>query len=142
MLTIRKFRVYIGVLLCLIAGFCPMLKVPIKGNWNLYQTDSRLFIITYAIIALCILCFFIRKLSAFRFMVIVLFVWYVVALAAVWFKSSNYFDFKFIDRLLFKTISFQWGWIVLLVGILFLLFSVKRDANSIKFADGGNVNQK
>lgn len=127
MLIVQKFRVYIGLLLCFIAGFCPMLKVPIKGNWNLYETDYRLFFITYALLAFCLLFFVIRKLGGFRVMVMLLFVWYIVALAAVWFKSSNYFDMEFVDKLLSKTISFQWGWIVLLVGILFLMFSVKRN---------------
>lgn len=127
MLVVQKFRVYIGLLLCFIAGFCPMLKVPIKGNWNLYETDYRLFFITYGLLAICFLFFMIRKLAGFRMMVILLFIWYILALAAVWFKSSNYFNMKFVDKLLSKTISFQWGWIVLLVGILFLMFSVRRD---------------
>lgn len=103
-----------------------MLKVPFKGNWNLYQLDSRLFFITYGIIALCAFFMFIRKLAAFRFMVIVLFGWFFLSLAAVYFKVNNYFNFKLADKLLAKTLHFQWGWVVLFVGIVFLLFSVKK----------------
>lgn len=41
--------------------FCPFLKVPIKGNWNLYQTDVRLFLITLGILGLTVLFFVMRK---------------------------------------------------------------------------------
>lgn len=126
MLVVHKFRAYIGLILCLIAGLCPMLKVPFKGNWNLYQVDTRLFIITYGILAICTFFLFIRKLGAYKFMVVTFLVWFLVSVAAVYFKVNNYFNFKFVDNLLSKTISFQWGWIVLLVGVLFLLFSTSK----------------
>lgn len=126
MLTISKFRAYVGILLCLVAGVCPMLKVPIKGNWNLYQVDARLFFITYGLIALCGLFIAINKLIGYRLMVMVLFAWFFLMAAAVYFKTNNYFNFKFADKLLAKTLHFQWGWIVLFVGIVFLLFSARR----------------
>jgi len=132
MLVLNKFYAWLGILLCLIAGFCPMLKVKILFelvNWNLYKTDIRLFLITYVIIAVAALFLFARKLAAFRFMSIVMLVWYLLSVLAVYFKSNHYFGFKLADRLLGKTIHFQWGWIVLLVGVLFMLFSIKRGRN-------------
>lgn len=125
MLVIIKFRAYVGILLCLIASISPMLKVPFKGSWNLYQLDARLFFITYGIIAVCLFFFVIRRLGGFRLMVIVLFVWYFLCIGAVYFKVNNYFNFKLADKLLAKTLHFQWGWVVLFLGIVFLLFSVK-----------------
>lgn len=126
MLVLNKFFAWVGVLLCVIASFCPMLKVPIKGNWNLYQSDARLFLITFAIIAIAVLFLFIRIISAFRFMSFVMAIWYVLAIAAVYFTSNNYTKYGFANKLIGKVVHFQWGWIVLLVGVLFLLFSVKR----------------
>lgn len=126
MLILNKFRAYIGVLLCAIAGFCPMLKVPIKGNWNLYQSDARLFLITYTIIAICVLVLFIRKASLFKFMSIVMAIWYVLAVVAVYFTSNNYTKYGFANKLIGKVVHFQWGWIVFLVGVIFMLFSTKR----------------
>jgi len=126
MLIISKFRAWIGVLLCFISGFCPMLKVPIKGNWNLYQSDARLFFITYAIIALAVLVLFVRKPSAFRFMSFVMGIWYVISIIAVYFTAHNYTKYGIANKLIGKVVHFQWGWIVLLVGVLFMLFSVKR----------------
>jgi hypothetical protein len=126
MLIVSKFRAWVGILLCIIASFCPMLKVPIKGNWNLYQSDARLFFITYAIIALAVLCLFIRKVGAFKFMSFVMAIWYVLAVIAVYFTAHNYTKYGFANKLIGKVVHFQWGWIVFLVGVLFMLFSVKR----------------
>ncbi|MFI5452502.1 hypothetical protein ACHMWN_10125 [Pedobacter sp. UC225_61] len=128
MLIVKKFNAYLGLLLAaLAAGVSPIIKVPLKGNWNLYQTDQRLFLITFAILALTSLCLFVRQLKAFRLLTIVLFIWSLLMAAAVYFKSNNYFGSKFFDKVLAKTIHYQWGWIVLLVAVLLLLTSVKRE---------------
>lgn len=128
MLVINKINAYIGLLLTLIAiSICPMIKVPFKGNWNLYQTDQRLFLISVAIIGITGLCLFVRKLGAVRLLSFVLFVWGLLMAAAVYFKSNNYFGSKFFDKVLAKTIHYQWGWIVLLVGILLLMTSVRKE---------------
>ena len=128
MLVVNKINAYIGLILAVIAiGICPMIKVPFKGNWNLYQTDSRLFFITFTIIAISAFCLFLRQLKALRLLAIVLFFWSLLMAAAVYFKSNNYFGSKFIDKTLAKTIHYQWGWVVLLVAVLLLLTSVKKD---------------
>ena len=127
MQVIKKINAYIGLLLAVIAiGICPMIKVPFKGNWNLYQTDDRLFFISFAIIGITSLCLFVRQLSMFRLLSFVLFVWSLLMAAAVYFKSNHYFNAKFFDKVLAKTIHYQWGWIVLLVAVLLLITSVKK----------------
>lgn len=128
MLIIRKTNAYLGLVLAVIAaGISPMIKVPIKGNWNLYQTDSRLFLITFALIAATAFCLFLRQIKAFRFFTVVFLVWSLLMAAAVYFKSNNYFGRKFWDGILAKTIHYQWGWIVLLLAVLLLLSSVKKE---------------
>lgn len=128
MLVIKKINAYTGLLLAVIAiGICPMIKVPFKGNWNLYQTDDRLFFISFAIIGITSLCLFVRQLSMFRLLSSVFFVWSILMAAAVYFKSNNYFNSKFFDKVLAKTIHYQWGWIVLLIAVLLLITSVKKE---------------
>lgn len=131
MLVLNKFRAFLGVVLCAIAGFCPILRVPIKGNWNLYQSDARLFFITYSIIAIAVFFLFIRKAGAFRFISIVMGIWYVLAVGAVYFTANNYTKYGFANKLIGKVVHFQWGWIVLLVGVIFMLFSIKRGENLV-----------
>jgi hypothetical protein len=127
MLIVNKINAYIGLILAVIAAsICPLIKVPFKGNWNLYQTDQRLFLITLAIIALCALCLFLRKLSMFRLLTVVFLIWGVLLALAVYFKSNHYFNSRFFDKILAKTIHYQWGWVVLLVAVLLLVTSVKR----------------
>ncbi|RZK42990.1 MAG: hypothetical protein EOO90_04870 [Pedobacter sp.] len=128
MLIVNKINAYIGLILAVIAiTICPMIKVPFKGNWNLYQTDSRLLFISLAIIAITSLCLFVRQLRAFRMLTFVLFAWSLLMAAAVYFKSNHYFNSKFFDKIIAKTISYQWGWIVLLVAGLLLLTSVRKE---------------
>lgn len=133
MLVVRKINAYLGLLLAVIgAGISPLIKVPIKGNWNLYQTDTRLFFITFALIAICSLCLYIRQLRAFKILSIALFIWSVLMAAAVYFKTNNYFGSKFFDKMLAKTIHYQWGWIVLLVAVILLVTSVKKEVLTTK----------
>lgn len=126
MIIIRKSLALSGLILCILAGMLPMLKVPIKGNWNLYQTDAALFFITYMIIGITALLFFVRQLTGYRLMTRVAAVWYLISISAVFFKINNYFGWGFADRLLSKSIHMRWGWIVYLVGIALLLLSVKK----------------
>lgn len=119
----------IGLFLLLIAAFCPILQVQIifkLVSWTLYKTDVRLFLITYALVALMGLSFFVRQLSAFKILTRVMFGWVILMAVAVYFKSTHYFNFKIADNLLGKTIHFEWGWIILLIGSVLLLFSVKK----------------
>lgn len=128
MLIVNKINAYIGLLLGVIAiSICPMIKVPFKGNWILYQTDERLFFISIAILGITSLCLFVRKLGMFRLLSFVFFIWGLLMAAAVYFKTNNYFGSKFFDKLLAKTIHYQWGWIVLLIAALLLVTSVKKE---------------
>lgn len=129
MLILNKTTAFLGLALVALAGLCPILQVKIIFqwiNWNLYQTDARLFLITYAIIALLGLCFFIRQLKAFRLLSRVMFVWILVMIGLIYFKSTNYFGVKIADQLLGKAIHFQWGAVVFFVGASLLLFSTKK----------------
>lgn len=127
MLIVRKTNAYIGLILIAIAiSVAPMLKVPLKGNWVLYQADPRLLYISMAILGLTTMMLFVRALRAFKIMGIVNLIWSALMAAAVFFKINNYFGSKFFDKMLAKTIHFQWGWVVLLVGVLLLVTSVKK----------------
>ncbi|UIR55373.1 hypothetical protein LZQ00_13995 [Sphingobacterium sp. SRCM116780] len=126
MIIIRKNLALLGLILCFLAGMLPLLKVPVKGNWNLYQTDAALFFITYMILGITALLFFIRQLQGYRLMTLVAGTWYVISIFGVYFKINNYFGWGFADRLLSKTIHMRWGWIVYLIGVLLLLLSTKK----------------
>ncbi len=130
MLVVNKTMALLGLALSFIAGFCPILQVKIIFqwvNWGLYKTDIRLFLITYAILAILALCFFVRQLSQYRLLTRLYFFWLVIMAGAVYFKSTNYFGIKVADNILGKAIHFQWGWMILLIGAVLLWFSVKKE---------------
>ena len=127
MLILRKYTALLGIALSALSTiFCPFLKVPIKGNWNLYETDTSLFLITLGILGLLVLFFVLRKITLFRFTAILYLCWTVLGLVAVYFKINNYFGMKLVDGLLAKTLHLQWGWAVLLGSALIVVFSVKK----------------
>lgn len=105
--------------------FCPFLNIPLKKDWNLYQVDTALFLITMGILGLNVLLFFMRKLKAFQISSIALLAWLALALAAVYFQINNYFGMKLIDGLISKTVTLSWGWIVIFVGAVLILLSVR-----------------
>ncbi|WP_313367809.1 hypothetical protein [Sphingobacterium mizutaii] len=109
------------------AIFCPFLKVPLQANWNLYQVDTALFMITNGLLGLSVLLFFMRKLSAFRISAWVLIAWIILSFILVFFQINNYLGFKLIDGLLSKTLNIKWGWGVLFLGALLILFSVGKN---------------
>lgn len=126
---LRKPFALIGIFISALAPvFLPFLKVPIKGNWNLYQADVSLFLITYALLGLCVLAFFLRKVFFYRLCTKIYLGWCTLGFIAVYFKINNYFGMKLVDGLLAKTIHLQWGWFVLFAGALILLVSVKKVA--------------
>lgn len=135
MLIVRKTNAYIGLILAIIAiSIAPMLRVPIKGNWNLYQTDTRLFFISFAILALTCFCLLIRQLRGFRLFAIVFFVWSLLMAGAVFFQSNHYTKSAFANKFIGKVVHYQWGWVVLLVAVLLLLTSVKKEQIKIPSA--------
>ena len=126
MYILRKPIALLGIALSALSTiFCPFLKVPIKGNWNLYDTDTSLFLITLGILGLNVLFFVSRKIALFRVTSIVYLIWSILGLIAVYFKINNYFGMKLVDGLLAKTLHIQWGWAVLILSALVMVWSIK-----------------
>ncbi|MCA5005957.1 hypothetical protein [Sphingobacterium bovistauri] len=127
MYILRKPIALFGIVLSAVSTvFCPFLKVPIKGNWNLYDTDTSLFLITLGFLGLAVLFFVMRKISLFRFVSIGYFFWTILGVIAVYFKINNYFGMKLVDGLLAKTLHIKWGWVVLILSALIMVLSVKK----------------
>src|SRR5690606_11310406 len=127
MLILRKYTALLGIALsALSAIFCPFLKVPIKGNWNLYETDTSLFLITMGILGLLVLFFVLRKITLFRFTAILYLCWTVLGLGAVYFKINKYFRIEMGEWLIFQTLHIELGWALLIGSGLIVVFSVNK----------------
>lgn len=127
MYILHKFYALIGIaIVALSTVFCPFLKVPLLGNWNLYQTDIALFGITLGLLALLVLFFFLRKVRVFRWASYLFLGWCVIGFLAVYFKINNYFGMKLVDGMLAKTLHLKWGWFFLFIGAVLIVLSVRK----------------
>ncbi len=127
MYVLNKIYALLGIVIAAFSTvFCPFLKVPLVGNWNLYQTDLILFGGTIGLLGVLVLFFALRKVSWFRWTSYLLLVWCVVAFLGVYFKINNYFGMKFVDGILAKTLHLKWGWFVLFIGVFISVLSVKK----------------
>lgn len=127
MYILNKIYALLGIAIATLSTlFCPFLKVPLKGNWNLFQTDLMLFGLTIGILSLLVLFFFLRRVSLFRWTSYLFFVWSIVGFLAVYFKINNYFGMKVVDGLLSKTLHLQWGWFVFIGAAVLILLSTKK----------------
>lgn len=109
--------------------FCPFLNIPLKRDWNLYQVDTALFMISMGILGLNVLLFFMRKLRAFQIGSYVFLAWMIIAFIAVYFQIHHYFGMKMIDGFISKAVTMSWGWAVMFFGALLICFSVRTKKN-------------
>ena len=127
MYILNKIYAILGIAIAALSTvFCPFLKVPLIGNWNLYQTDIALFGLTIGLLSLLVLFLFLRKVSLFRWGTYLFLIWCIVGFLGVYFKMNNYFGMKFVDGMLAKTLHLKWGWFFLFVGAVVILLSVKK----------------
>lgn len=127
MYILNKIYAILGIaIVALSTVFCPFLKVPLIGNWNLYQTDVALFGLTVGLLSLLVLFLFLRKVSLFRWGAYVFMIWCIIGFLGVYFKINNFFGMKLVDGMLAKTLHLKWGWFFLFIGAVVILLSVKK----------------
>lgn len=127
MYYIRKILALFSIVGALLSTiFCPFLKVFLAGSWNLYKVDTSLFFITNGILLILLLLVISNKAKLFRFTSVLFVLWCLLAVVAVFFKTNNFFGMKFADGLIAKSISFQWGWPVLILFSVLIVFSSSK----------------
>lgn len=127
MFLLKKPVAIIGFILAVLCSvFCPFLKIPLKGNLNLYQTDASLFFVTIGLIGLAVLFYFMRKVQPYRITTVIYFLWSIISFSLVYFKIHNLFGLKGLDHILSRSLSIQWGWIVLIGSGILLVLSVTK----------------
>jgi len=119
-----KIQGIVGALLMAIGGMCPLVHVPVIGNWNYFGIDQSLGIVFYVIVGSAFLGSFLNKTGLLRFCGWAALGMVILTLAAVWFKSHDYFSFihfKKLINLASGMVKYKWGWFVILAGVLPLI---------------------
>lgn len=114
----------IGAVIMAVGGFCPLIHLPIIGNWNYFDIDPTLGTLFYVLVVLALAGSFMGKSGLVRFSGWAALVLVLVTLSGVYFKSHDYFSFvhfKKLVNLAAGVVKYKWGWFVILLGALVLI---------------------
>jgi hypothetical protein len=114
----------IGAVIMAIGGMCPLIHVPVMGNWNYFNLDVTLGSIFYVLVVLALIGSFLQKAGLLRFIGWAAIVFVILTLIAVYFKTHNYFSFIHFKKLInfaSGVVKYKWGWFVIVIGALTLI---------------------
>lgn len=117
---------YFALFLVFIGSFLPLVHVPILGNWNFWETDHYLAISFWAICLLCLLGIVFKHSKVVMIGAVLLFVHLAFSMYAVRYQTNDFFSFIPIAKLknlATGMVTLKWGWQVILIGAVVLLFS-------------------
>lgn len=114
----------IGAAVMAAGGMCPLLRVPILGNWNYIQLDLTMGIAFYVIVAIGLIGAFTQRAGLVKFAGWAGIALVLLTLAGVYFKvqsSFGFLHFKKLVSLASGMVKYKWGWFVILAGALILI---------------------
>ncbi|WP_432713403.1 hypothetical protein [Pedobacter sp.] len=123
----------IGSVIMAAGGLCPLLHVPILGNWNYFDVDIRLAIVFYVLVLAGLIGAFTQKAGLLKFAGWATIVLVLISLAGIYFKvhdTFNFIHFKKAINFAASMVKYKWGWFVIVAGAL-LLVTVRRPANAV-----------
>ena len=130
-MTAKNYTALLGVILIIVGGMCPMLHIPIIGNWNYWDIDTVLASIVYTLSSIALLAAISRKQSLLRYCGWLLLLMLLFTLTAVYFKVNDYFSFiplKKIAAAASRMIRFRWlGWGLMFAGAFIIILFAKKD---------------
>jgi hypothetical protein len=119
-----KTQGIIGSVVMAAGGLCPLLHVPVLGNWNYFDVDQRLAIIFYVFVLAGLIGSFIQKPGVVKFAGWATIVLVLISLAGIYFKVHDSFSiihFKKAINFAANLVKYKWGWFVILAGALILI---------------------
>ena len=135
-MTAKNYTALLGVILVIVGGMCPMLHIPIIGNWNYWDIDTVLAVIVYTLSAIALIAAIFRKQTLLRYCGWLLLLMLLFTLTAVYFKVNDYFSFiplKKIAAAASRMIRFRWlGWGLMFAGAFIIILFAKKDKAPIQ----------
>jgi hypothetical protein len=125
-----KIQGIIGGALMAAGGMCPLLHLPIIGNWNYFDIDVTLATVFYLVVVVALIASFLSKTKLIRLCGWIGIALVFISLAGVYFKSHDYFSFIHFKKAInfaAGVVKYKWGWFVILAGAL-ILVTVKKMA--------------
>lgn len=118
----------IGAVAMAVGGLCPLVRVPIMGNWNYFDLDVTLAVTFYVLVAVGLIAAFAAKAGLVKFVGWAGLVLVAITLAGVYFKAHDSFGFlhfKKVVNFAAGLVKYKWGWFVILGGA-FVMITVRK----------------
>lgn len=118
----------IGGAIMAVGGMCPLVRVPILGNWNYFQVDQTLAISFYVLVVIGLLGAFTEKAWLVKFAGWAGVALVLLTLTGIHFKSQDSFGFLHFKKLVSIAaglVKYKWGWFVVLAG-QFMMVTVRK----------------
>lgn len=118
----------VGAVLMAVGGMCPLVHVPIMGNWNYFDLDQTLAITFYVLVVVGLIGAFATRAGLVKFAGWAGIVVVAITLAGVYFKAHDSFGFLHFKKAVnfaAGLVKYKWGWYVILAGA-FILITVRR----------------
>lgn len=119
-----KIQGIVGAAVMAIGGMCPLVHLPVIGNWNYFDLDVSIASVFYLVVVIAFVASFLEKSKLIRICGWIGLVLVLVTLAGVYFKSHDAFSFiQFKKAINFAAgvVKYKWGWFVILAGALALI---------------------
>lgn len=119
-----KIQGVIGAAVMAAGGLCPLMRLPIVGNWNYFDIDTTLAITFYVVVLLALLGSFANKIGLIKFAGWAGIALVAISLAGIYFKvhdSFGFLHFKKVVNLAAGMVKLKWGWYVIVAGAAILI---------------------
>ena len=119
-----KVQGVIGAAILAVGGLCPLIRVPVLGNWNYFDLDVSIATVFYVVVVIAMIASLLGKTKVIRSCGWIAIALVLVTLAGVYFKSHDAFSFLHFKKAVnFASglVKYKWGWFVIVAGALALI---------------------
>ena len=119
-----KAQGIVGATLMAVGGMCPLLHLPIVGNWNYFDLDVAIATIFYLVVLVALIASILRRSKLIRICGWISVLLVLLTLAGIYFKSHDAFSFLHFRKVVnfaAGIVKYKWGWFVILAGALALI---------------------
>lgn len=119
----------IGFFLVVAGSFLPLVHIPIVGNWNYWKVDNTLAMLVWGISLLAMVFILINKIRLVRIMAFLMILHFVFTILAIKLKSLDYFSFlpfKSWQSAFAGIVKLSWGWFIEFLGAAIILIASRK----------------
>ncbi len=119
----------IGLFLLVAGSFLPLVHIPIVGNWNYWKVDHTLAAMVWGFSLLTLVFILIEKRKWVKIMAFIMILLFVFTIVAVKLKSLDYFSFlpfKSWQSTFAGIVKLSWGWFIEFLGVAIILIAAGK----------------